>query len=276
MNPEIIRQYIEQQTCWICGKGGWISLSQHLALAHGLPAKEVREMAYMYKHERIVSEELSEIRSKLCLVNLGDKRHIFQKGYKQTKHILSTKYKDTLKKRVKEIQPLTLTTEALRKKRKPHYCKICGAFIETSQPKYCPECWRVAIGRATQKAMTPERIAQFKSVLYKSTAEERSRNSKEYWRKFKELPLEEQRKLSLEKAASRRVRVYKNCIICGAKFDVIPSQVDKIKTCRKNGCSIELYRRQRLGRKHTPEAIAKMSAHAKERHQREGGLFGRS
>jgi len=270
--PEILRSYIKENCCWICGKGGWKALSQHLVKAHGLLAAEVREMAYMFKRERLVSEELSEAISKDALRRFGNKLKRYEKGTKQPKRYYSTKAKDILRNRIKEIRPLAALSQ--RKRRKPHYCKICGVFIRTSRPQYCPKCWRIAIGQATQKAMTPERIAHFKSVHYKATPEEQSRIAKEYWRKFKELPPEEQRRLSLEKAASRRDRVYKNCVICGAIFDVIPSHADEQVTCCKPECKRQNRSNKATGRRHTTESLVKMSAHAKMRHSKEGGRFG--
>ena len=273
--PEILRSYIKECCCWICGKGGWKALSQHLVKAHGLPAAEVREMAYMLKRERLISEELSEFLSKDALRRFGDKLKRYEKGVKQPERHYSSKAKDILRKRAKEIRPLAAI--ALEKTRIPHNCPVCGRLIPTSKPIHCtPECSHIAASESAKKAMTPERIAQFKRVLYKPTPEEQSIIAKEYWRKFKELPPEEQRRLNLEHAASRRVRVYKNCIICGVKFDVIPSHADEQVTCGRLRCKRQNQSNKSKGRKHSAESIAKMSAYAKKRHEREGGLFGRT
>ena len=269
----IIRQYIEHQTCWICGKGGWKALSQHLVKKHGLPASQVREEAFMFKRERLISQELSEQLSVVALLKFGERRHIQLRGEKMSQKVLSTKAKDVLRKRIKEIQPLTAISQ--RKKRRSHHCPVCDKLIETSKPIHCSdECSHIIRSEKARKAMTPERIAFFRTVKYKPTSEEQRKIVKEYWRKFKELPPEEQRRLSLEKAASRRVRVYKNCVICGVTFDVISSHADEQVTCCRLECKRENQSNKAKGRKHTPEAIAKMSAYAKKRHQREGGLFG--
>lgn len=264
-SPEVIRQYIKQQTCWICGRGGWKALSQHLVKAHGLPAAEVREMAYMLKRDRLISEELSESLSRVALIKFGKRRHIPLRGEKQNKRALSTKAKDILKKRVDIIRPLADIAQS--KRRKPHNCKVCGKVVKTSLPRYCsPECSHIAWSEAAKKAMTPERIAFFKTVLYKPTPEDQSRIAKQYWEKVKSWPLEKQREYYLKNALSRRRRVTRTCLICEKTFDIIPSQVDKIVTCRSNKCTREVYRLRSLGRKHTAESIAKMSAHAKARH----------
>ncbi len=273
-NPssEIIRQCIEQQYCWICGKDGWKALSQHLVKKHGLPAVEVREMAYMFKRECLISKELSEAMGKAALAKFGDKLKRWEKGEAKPNRSYSTKAKDILRKRVKEILPLSVIGQ--RKKRKPHCCQVCGKIIETSKPQYCPECWRIAIGRATKKHLTPERIAHFKSVRYKATSEEQSLRAKAYWERIKSWPIEKQREYNLKRAESRRVRVIKQCVICGKDFSVIPSHAGESVTCGKQECKRENQSRKSKGRRHTPESIAKMSAYAKERHIREP-LFGR-
>tara|TARA_Y100000310_G_scaffold103055_1_gene101206 strand:+ start:67 stop:924 length:858 start_codon:yes stop_codon:yes gene_type:complete len=272
--PEVIRDYIAQQHCWICNKGGWKALSQHLVKKHGIPAAEVREMAYMFKYERLISEELSENMSKDALRRLGDKKWKPKKGEPQSRKVLSTKAKGLLKKRVVEIRPLAALAQ--RERREAHPCPVCGVTIETSRPVHCsPECSHKALSESARRAMTPERIALFKTIRYKPTPAEQSRNAKEYWRKFKELPPEEQRRLSLEKAASRRVRVEKDCVICGTTFEDIPSHIDDHVACSNRECRRQNRSNKGKGHRHTPESIAKMSQHAKMRHQREGGQFGR-
>ena len=273
-SPETIRRYIEQQTCWICGKDGWKALSQHLVKKHGLPAAEVREMAYMFKRERLISDELSEVISKDALRRFGKRRHIPIRGVSSPKGILSRKQKDILKNRIKKIRPLAALSQ--RKRRRPHSCPVCDKLVLTSKPLHCSsECTHIAWSQAARQAMIPERIAVFKTILYHPTPEEQSRIAKAYWAKIKSLPIEEQKKINLKRAESRRVRVTKICLICRKEFDIIPSQVGKLLTCRSDECKREIYRRKGLGRKHTAEAIAKMSTHAKKRHEIEGGRFGK-
>jgi len=273
-SPERIRAYIEQQQCWICGKAGWVALSQHLVKKHGLPASEVREMAYMFKTERLISPELAECMSKASLRKFGKRRHIPIRGEKRSPKKLSTKLQDTLRKRIKVIRPLAVA--AHHKLRHSHPCPVCGTMVPTARPLHCsPQCVHINSSESAKKAMTPERVAFFRTVMYKPTPEEQSRWSKEYWRKRRELPLEEQRKIGLAYAASRRVRVYKNCVICGKQFDIIPSHADEQVTCGNKVCTKKRQSIMGTGRRHTLESIAKMSEHAKQRHQIEGGQFGR-
>ncbi len=179
-SPDIIRNYIAQQQCWLCGKGSWVSLSQHLLKKHGLPASQVREMAYMLKRERIISDELSERFSEIALVKFGKRRHILVSGEPQPAKILSAKARDKLKSRIKEMRPLAAIAQ--RQRRKPHFCSECGKLIETARPVHCsPECAHKASSESANKAMTPERIALFKAVLYHPTPEEQSRRAKLRW-----------------------------------------------------------------------------------------------
>ncbi len=271
-SPEIIRAYIAQQQCWICGKGGWVALNQHLVKKHGLPSAQVREMAYMLKRERLISPELSEFISKDALRRFGAKKYTKKKGEKMAPKIMSRKATDILRQRVTEIRPLAAISQ--RKRREPHPCPLCGRVIETSRPLYCRRCVRIALAKAAKENMTPERVAFFKTVKYKPTPEEQSKTAREYWAQFKTLPLAEQRRRNLERAASRRVRVKKNCVICGAEFECIPSAASNLVTCGKPLCARQNRSNKATGRNHTPEAIAKMSAYAKERHISEP-LFGR-
>ncbi len=245
--PDVIKAYITQQQCWICSKGGWKALSQHLVKKHGLPAAEVREMAYMFKHERLISEELSEAISKDALRRFGNRRHIPIRGESISLKHLSSKAKDILKNRIKEIRPI-------------------GPLSQETKLK---------ISQKHTEAFRNGKIPWNKLARLKRVHDTRSAQAKEYWRRFKELPPEEQRRINLERAASRRVRVYKNCIICGTTFDVIPSHEVEQVTCGKPECKRQNQSNKAKGHKHTSESIAKMSVYAKERHQREGGLFGR-
>lgn len=245
-SPSVIRDYIAKQTCWICGKGGWRALSQHLVKKHGLPASEVRELAYMFKRERLISDELSESISKDALRRFGTRRHIPIIGEAMPKKEMSTKAKHILRRRIKEIRPLFPSEETKRKISKVHK-------------------------RAYQNGKIPwNKLAKQKRIH-----EQRSRQSKNYWKNFKELPVKEQRRLNLEHAASRRRRIIKKCVICGGEFEVIPSQADELVTCRSKECKWKNQSIKSTGRRHAAEAIAKMSIHAKERHKKEGGLFGR-
>ena len=245
-SPDVIRQYIEQQTCWICGKGGWKALSQHIVKKHGITAAEVREMAYMFKRERLISEELSEAISKDFLRRFGNRRRIPIKGEPFPTKVLSSKARDILRDRMKAIRPT-------------------GSL---------PEETKLNISKAHKRLYQNGKIPWNKLAKQKRIHEQRSQQSKEYWRKFKELPPEEQRRRNLERAASRRVRVYKNCVICGAVFDVIPSHSEEQVTCCRPRCKKQNQSNKATGRRHTPESIAKMSIHAKERHIQQP-LFGR-
>ncbi len=273
--PEIIRQYIKQQVCWICGKGGWMALSQHLVKKHGLPAAEVREMAYMFKCERLISEELSENLSKVALIKFGKRRHIPLVGVKQLSHVLSKKARDMMSARVEIIRPLAGISQ--QKRRKPHYCKVCGKLIKTSKPRYCsPECTKAIWSEKAKKAMTPERIVHFRSIIQRPTPEQQSAAAKKMWKAIKSWPIDQQKAYFAKRAESRKSPLINvPCVICGTEFTIpIYRLHGKRRTTCSQQCSKTLMIRIRTGRKHTPEAIKKMSIYAIERHKQEGSRFG--
>ena len=266
-NPDVLREYIAQQTCWICGRGGWVALSQHLVKAHGLPAYEVREMAYMTKREHLISPELSEQMSKTCLAKFGAKRRGFQKGEKQPKHILTRRGKDIA--RESAIRGRRAALKSHYKQRKPHACPVCGTVIEFSIPRYCsPKCSKVAWGEAAKRAMTPERIAQFKKVLYKATADERSATAKQMWKKIRSWPIEEQKAYFQRRVEKRKAALISvDCIMCGKAFPIPFYRLHgkRRKTCSPE-CSKSLKAKWGHERQWTDISRAKLSESARRRH----------
>lgn len=273
--PYIVRQYIKQQACWICGRGGWKALSQHLAKKHGLPAEEVRELAYMFKEERLISEELSEYLSKNALIKFGERRHIPIRGMPSSKHILSTKAKDMAREKAKEIRPLAAIAQS--KRRRKHFCKICGKPIETSRPQLCsPECCTISWSKAAKKNMTPERIAFFKTVLYKPTAEEQSESAKRNWDKIRRWPIEKQKAYFAKRAEARKSPLVDvSCVICNKEFSIPSYRLNgkRRKTCSKK-CFHILKSQQNSQRQIKDSTRLKLSEIAKKRHIG-APLFGR-
>ena len=156
-------------------------------------------------------------------------------------------------------------------------CPVCGKFIPTSKPIHCsPECVHIAMSEGDRRAMTPERIAHFNSIRRRPTPEQQSKAARAFWEKVKSWPTEKQKEYYMRRAEPRKVRILKQCVICGETFDVIPSHASQAVTCGRDTCKRENSRRNALGRKHTPESIARMSEHAKRRHAIEGGRFGKN
>lgn len=59
-SQESVRRYIESGLCPFCAASGYANLAGHTSRTHGVSGAELREMAGMFKHERICSPELSE------------------------------------------------------------------------------------------------------------------------------------------------------------------------------------------------------------------------
>lgn len=277
-SPKLLRQYIQNQRCWICGKNGWRALSIHLIKKHGLPAAEVREMAYMNKRERLISEDLSGYLRAKSLLPGGIKERRYNGG-QQKRHILSRRAKDLFRDQAHKIRPLTLETHEPFKK--PHPCPVCGTSISTARPVHCSaECTHIARARATSKSMTPERIEAFKAVIHRRTPQEQGAIAKKFWQEFRARPKDEQKDFLLRRAAPLKLpRVEQHCVICGNAFYLTPYQAkrqQRTKTCGNPSCRVALKRRNQLGRRHTEVSKKKMSEHAIRRHQIEGGRFGKA
>lgn len=88
---------------------------------------------------------------------------------------------------------------------------------------------------------------------------------------------EEARRINRVVMAKRRASlVTAPCVECGKPISLPEYRLKgRRKTCCSPECRRKYFSRIRTGRKPKPETIAKMSAHAKERHAREGGQFGR-
>jgi len=282
-NPtrEEMRECIKSQWCWWCDSGPWKCLAAHTSKAHGIYATDIRELAYLFKSSSICSPEHSA-NARARFVEM-DSRGVIKRvnNAHHTTHIMSTAGHDVAAACLKKTRnsPAFLEGEykyheAIKGK---HPCPICGKMIPTSRPTYCStECSKKNLS-IVQSHPNPKLSATLKGLYAKGKLKrdpkKQSELSKEYWRKFKELPIEEQRVLNLKKAESRIVRVVKKCVICDREYNVIPSQADDSVTCGQKSCQTENRRIKATGRKHTPEAIAKMSARAKKRHLTEP-LFG--
>lgn len=181
MKRETIRNCIKEQFCWICGKGGWKALSQHLWKKHGITASETRESAGLFKRDCLISPELSSYLSSVALEKFGEKRHVgSDKGHKK---VLSTKAKLLLRDKARKIQYLTLGTH----KKKPHNCSECGVVIPASRPVFCSVlCRRKNWSRQAREAITPERMEHFNRIRHVSTREELKAMGQKRWQKERE------------------------------------------------------------------------------------------
>lgn len=158
-SPDELREYIEAQQCWWCGKGGWKSLPNHTCKAHGISATELRELAYMYKKEPVSSLELREEDRQRTLTRKDDWRASL-KVRSQPVPVLSTKRKDELRARTKVLRE-KYKDITIEKTSRPHKCRICGTVIPKSTPRLCSEECR---SEEKHQAMLPEARAKLSAT----------------------------------------------------------------------------------------------------------------
>lgn len=236
ISPAVIRTYVDNQTCWICGRGGWVALIQHLNKKHGLLGSEVRDMALMFKHEPLISKELSDAFRNCRSAGLMEARLKVKR--RAVSHKLSRAGEMAFQEAIKAIQILGSATQA-RGKRKPHPCPICGVLVPTSRPKCCSdECTRTSAKRSalTRIRAFPEAHAHFLAAERHGLDPERaSAQSKKFWADMKAKPISEQKQI---RAGWRHRRtspvVVVPCVICNKPLP-IPSY--RINGKRRLTCS---------------------------------------
>jgi hypothetical protein len=159
----ILREYIDAQVCWWCEKGPWKSLGTHTATAHGITAREVRELAGLFRTSKICSSDYTaECRArdhyKGNVAGLGSVL-----GHKKD---LSEAAKIKATTRLNAFLESTGDPSAFRrrvgraaamKRRIIRMCTSCGAPVALVNRYTCsPEC-RKAIRQKTALAVCAER-----------------------------------------------------------------------------------------------------------------------
>lgn len=172
---KILRNCIKQGYCWWCGKHGWRRLAQHTAMAHGIYAKDIRELAVLLKRAPTCTKEESEIMSDRTLKLLGEgKRKIpdWHLGigviheYSEAGLLSARKHAEYMRDFVNSHN----MTEEVRRKAivalikvtsRPHPCSVCGKIIPRAKPICCsPECLRKRKQETGVKAaITRKRLA---------------------------------------------------------------------------------------------------------------------
>lgn len=166
---EELRGCIRDGYCWWCNKGGWKNLALHTYHAHGINAAELKELAFLYKHDPTCSHEFSD-----KIRNVAKKNHyhhnLIDKNYAPHR-IMSPAGKaqrNRMREETKSKRAITLskTRQRLFAEGKlnnnnpahPHACRICGAMIPTARPRLCSkECRAKAWQEAQVKARTNRR-----------------------------------------------------------------------------------------------------------------------
>lgn len=145
--PEVLRRYILEQWCWWCGRGPWQSLAHHTSQAHGIGAREVREIAGLFRHATICADTHSEACSKRNsnMRNLA----LAKSSYKGIKKRMSEAGLQVQKESVQRLlsrpdamtQRMNASRASALKCSKPHPCPACGKMMPFVTPKTCsPEC----------------------------------------------------------------------------------------------------------------------------------------
>jgi predicted nucleic acid-binding Zn ribbon protein len=154
-NPsqEEMRECIKDGYCWWCGRGGWKSLSLHTR-SHGIFAKDIRELAGLYKH---IPTCLPELSYKMSLLPCNKLNLIKAQNAPKNKHkVMSEAGRKSAIMRLKRFITPEMRHKAsliaAEKHRKPHQCPICGVIIQTSYPITCsPKCRKIIRQRTAIK-----------------------------------------------------------------------------------------------------------------------------
>jgi predicted nucleic acid-binding Zn ribbon protein len=144
---------IKTQTCWWCGRNGFQSLGIHTSTIHNITAKQIREMAGLFKHTPTCSPKNSAMcrdRNLLGLAN-GTRNIPKQKsGYKIVFSSAGRKQQDEIKTAILlansgNEQRAKASRKSAEKRAKPHPCHICGKVIPKGWRKTCStECRKTA------------------------------------------------------------------------------------------------------------------------------------
>jgi len=246
----------ERVQCHICGHW-YISLASHVFQTHNILADEYREQFGLKYTRGLIGEALHAWKSrygkwryKTYGPNLGFEPH------PPTPEIIAK-----LKGRPQREEAHLKNIAAHRPTLVEQVCIICGKHEKVPLGKLRRTCGDECRLEARRRAT--------KTVA--------SYLGKQAWVKIRHLPVEQQKELFERRVAKRRApMVTVPCAECGNPISMPEYRLrGRRKTCCSPECRRNYFSRTRTGRKHRPESIAKMSAHAKERHAREGGQFGR-
>jgi len=173
-----IRESVLDNRCPFCGKRGWVSIMGHIAKKHQITRDRFNDMALITKEEQLCSDDYFEA----CRQRLNNRIALGlftpdQGGRKGRHRQLTIAAQQQAREMIMRIRPTGPLNEETRNK------------ISLANRGKIP--WN--------KKLKLERIHDI-----------RSRQAKEFWEKFKTLPLIEQQQFLKARVASRRRRDGKN------------------------------------------------------------------
>lgn len=242
----------ERVQCHICGRW-YISLANHVYPAHGILADEYREQFGLNYTRGLIGEDLRDRKSRY-----GKWQY---KTYGPTPGFESH-----------PPTPEAIAKIKGRPQREEAHLGNIGAHPATLVEQVCIICGKHEVVPLGKLHLTCSDGCR-REARRCATKNKASYMGKQAWAKIRQLPVGQQKEFFERRAAKRRgPMITIPCVECGKSISM--PERGRHKTCCSPECLRKYKSRIGTGRRHRPESIAKMSAYAKERHAREGGLFG--
>lgn len=160
--PEELREAVEEQRCWWCGREGFVSLATHCSRKHGISAMRLRELAGLFRHSRLCSPMYASYCAQRPQSSVGVYPTNVLKGDLHAQRHLSEAGRRSVIARLERIhanpdsekQRIEAARIGALKNAKPHHCPVCGKLMPFSFPITCsPECRRVIRQKTALKGM---------------------------------------------------------------------------------------------------------------------------
>ena len=169
---EEIRQSIKEQCCWWCGRDGWKSLGGHIALAHGIPAVELREAAGLVKSVPLCDLDYSAFLGAAATEGTihsnfkgrrsrGKGSRSFGEAGKEVQRRKLKAYENRVGADVVKAMRVRAARVAASTRRKPHWCTGCGVvWIPLTTPRTCSTGCRKVVRQRTARRTNQRRIVR--------------------------------------------------------------------------------------------------------------------
>ncbi len=164
-----LRECIEEQRCWWCGREGFAILANHTNQAHGISAARLRELACLFKHTPICSPVLSQVWAQRPSAAENIKRA--QQVPRAKKHVLSAAGLAAQRQRLREHwnrigvaaaqaqRKSAGAVMAARAASRRARCTNCGGQTPP-QRKTCSAACRLEVRRRTALAVNDTRYGR--------------------------------------------------------------------------------------------------------------------